>query len=114
LARLRYLLGDREGARRELAAARREVDAHNLPDCRVALPVTAGELALLDGEVATALDHLRDARDRLAGYRLLPQIRARVLTALGSAEVAAGDLATARDHHLLAMEQAVASGDAVA
>ena len=114
LARVLWHLGgaDRERCRTELARALRDADRLGWPEVTALANYTAGNLARLDGDLATArerLDLAARAAEELGGG--LGQISAVTFTAISHLAAAEGDLAAARSWHDQALKAALATGD---
>jgi tetratricopeptide (TPR) repeat protein len=112
IARARWLLGDRETARAELARARREADRVGLPELRAAAAYASSEVARNDGDLADARAHLLLAAQLAGDEGVAPQFRAMIATGLGYVAAGQGDLAEARTHHTEALAHGRAATDA--
>ena len=113
LARVLWTLGGaaRERARTELARALRDADGLGWPEVSAYANYVAGNLARLDGDLATARKRL-DAAARIAEYqRGSGQVTAVLFTALGYLATADGDLAGARADCDQALAAALPTGD---
>ena len=112
MVRQLWLLGEREAARAELAAAQPDAERLGLPELAAFAAYTAGDLARLDGAPEAAREALVRAV-RLASPPNAPQqIQAVAATGLGYLAGAEGDLDAARDWHTRALEAARAAADA--
>ena len=113
LARVLWTLGGaaRERARTELALALRDADGLGWPEVSAYANYVAGNLARLDGDLATARKRL-DAAARIAEYqRGSGQVTAVLFTALGYLATADSDLAGARANCDQALAAALPTGD---
>ena len=114
LARVLWRLGGaaKERARAQLARALRDADRLGWPEVSAYASYVAGNLARLDGDLATARKRLDTAADIVNDQRGLGQITAVLFTELGYLSVAEGDLAGARAHCDQALTAALPTGDA--
>ena len=112
LARQRWLTGQRQQARAELAQAQRGAERLGLTDLVAFAAYTAGDLARLDGELDTAREALTEAMNLARLPHAARQIRAVTASGLGFLAAAEGDLDAARRWHTEAVEAARASADA--
>jgi predicted ATPase/DNA-binding SARP family transcriptional activator len=113
LARQLWLLGgsDRERSRGELASALHDADELNWPEVTAFAAYTAGDLARLDGDLATARAHLTRAVEVAEDAGSVRPFRAITYASLGYLASAAGDLAAARAHHERAVAYALPTKD---
>ena len=113
LARVLWHLGgaDRDRCRAELARALRDADRLGWPEVTAYANYVAGNLARLDGDLATARERLDLAARVADGGGSLGQISAVTFTAIGHLAAAEGDLAAARSWHDHALKAALATGD---
>jgi predicted ATPase/DNA-binding SARP family transcriptional activator len=114
LVELRWVRGDRAGALAELAAARIGADRVGLAGLQAMVWRTAGDLARLAGDLATARSELDRAWTIAAGRVPTPELRAGIATSRGHLAIAEGDLAAARAHHRTALEMSLDAGCAPA
>jgi len=115
LARVLWHLGgaDRDRCRTELARALRDADRLGWPEVTAYANYVAGNLARLDGDLATARERL-DLAARVAeaqGNKFLGQLSAVTFTARSYLAAAEGDLAAARSWHDHALKAALSTGD---
>ena len=113
LARVLWPLGGaaRERARTELARALRDADRLGWPEVSGYANYVAGNLARLDGDLATARKRLDAAARMVADQRGAGQVTAMLCTALGYLAGAEDDLAGARASHDRALAAALPTGD---
>ncbi|WP_203924039.1 AfsR/SARP family transcriptional regulator [Rugosimonospora africana] len=112
LARALWLRGDRDGAREQLARARRNAQRLGLPEPRGMAGHVTGDLARLDGDLPLARSELANAA-RFAGNRTVaPQLRAVIAAARTHLALADGDLPAARARYAEAVAAATSSVDA--
>ena len=107
-----WLLGEREAARAELAAAQPDAERLGLPEVVAFAAYTAGDLARLDGEPGAARKALVRAIELASPPHVAKQVRAVAATGLGYLAGAGGDLDAARDWHARALAAARSSADA--
>jgi len=112
LANELWLSGQQERAVQVVADARRRAERVGLPETLAAVYYAEGELARRAGDTDTARDRLTRAAAAAAAPGVARQWRAAIAGSLGSAEAAAGELATARVRLGEALATAVASVDA--
>jgi predicted ATPase/DNA-binding SARP family transcriptional activator len=112
LAHELWLLGRTARAWEVLADARRRAERVGLPESLAAVQYTEGEFARRTGDLDAARGQLQRAAATAAAPGVARQLRAAIAGSLGSAEVAAGDLAAARLTFVEALDAAVASVDA--
>jgi tetratricopeptide (TPR) repeat protein len=111
LAPLRWLIGDRDGARAELVWARREARRVGLAEVSCWVVYAQAQLDRLDGDLDQAAQRLAESV-ALAGHRFVgPQMRALVASVEGLIAAARGDLESAAGHHNRAVSTALESVD---
>jgi predicted ATPase/DNA-binding SARP family transcriptional activator len=111
LAQLRWLLGDRDAARTEMARARRDARRVGLPEVSCWVACAQAELARLDGDLDLAGLRLAEAVEAGRHPFVGQQARALVASAEGLLAAARGDLAAAAGHHVRALRTALESVD---
>ncbi|MGH3293277.1 MAG: hypothetical protein ACRDP7_15855, partial [Trebonia sp.] len=115
LARLLWHLGgaDRDRCRVELARALRDADRLGWPEVTAYANYVAGNLARLDGDLATARERLDLAAcvAKAQGSKFFGQISAVTFTAMSYLDAAEGDLDAARSWHDEALDAALSTGD---
>jgi predicted ATPase/DNA-binding SARP family transcriptional activator len=115
LARVLWHLGgaDRDQSRAEVTRALRDADRLGWPESTAYAHYVAGNLARLDGDLATAREQLDLAVRVTEAYGAgLGQISAVTCTARGYLAAAEGDLAAARSWQQRALAAALPTGDA--
>jgi hypothetical protein len=112
MVRQLWLLGEREAARAELAAAQPDAERLGLPELIAFAAYTAGDLARLDGKPEAAREALLRAVRLASAPHVAAQLRAVAATGLGYLAGAEGDLDAARDWHAQALAAARAAADA--
>jgi predicted ATPase/DNA-binding SARP family transcriptional activator len=112
LAHELWLAGERARARTVLAQALRDAERFGEPEVLARVEYQSGEFARIEGDLAQARARLTHAGELIAGLNIAPQFFALISSSLGYLDVAAGDLGSARAHHLRAIEQAMAPVDA--
>jgi tetratricopeptide (TPR) repeat protein len=114
LAHVLWHLGDagKDRSRTELDRALRDADRRGWPEVTAYAGYVAGNLARLEGDLATARERL-DAAVRWAGSYAggLSQVAAVTYTARGNLAAAEGDLDAARHWHRRALAAALPTGD---
>jgi predicted ATPase len=113
LARDLWLAGgsERERSGAELASALRDADELGWPEVTANAAYTAGNLARMDGDFDAARAHLARGAEIAARPGLPGQLAALIGSSLGYLAAEAGDLATARDRHDRALQDALGTGD---
>jgi predicted ATPase/DNA-binding SARP family transcriptional activator len=114
LAHVLWHLGaaDKDRSRAELARALRDADRLGWPEVTAYAAYVAGNLARLDGDLATARERLETAATWAETYAGgLSQVAAVTCTARGYLAAAEGDLADALHWHRRALAAALPTGD---
>jgi predicted ATPase/DNA-binding SARP family transcriptional activator len=112
LARVRWLLGDRERAEAALTEADRVAAEVGLGEARAFVLVERAEWARMDGDAALAEDLLTRAQAQIKPSTVAPQFEALIATGLALVASSRGDVALARSHLSTAMDSAISSVDA--
>jgi predicted ATPase/DNA-binding SARP family transcriptional activator len=112
LARVLWLDGRRDQARREVDRAIRDTDRIGWPESQVFAMYTAASLARLDERYEAARAYLARAAELVTTPGIGNQLRAMVASQSGYVSAADGDLATARELHRQAWEWVELTQDA--
>jgi predicted ATPase/DNA-binding SARP family transcriptional activator len=108
----RWLLGEGDTARAELAAVQHSAERIGLPQVLALAAYTAGDMARLDGQPDVARAQLLRAVDLTGPASLERHLYARVASGLGYLAGAAGDMDAARGWHAEALAAARLTADA--
>jgi predicted ATPase/DNA-binding SARP family transcriptional activator len=111
LAHQLWLTGDHAEARRMLKQSRESAEDVGMAEVMASVEYGYATIALQDGMLDEAREHLRRASALVDATTFAPQFRAVVRMVQGLVEGAAGDLALAREMHTEAMAIAVESKD---